>query len=49
VENPGRGRVSRADVAGVIAAVLADDSTIGRTIPFGNGGTPIAEAVAAGS
>jgi uncharacterized protein YbjT (DUF2867 family) len=47
VANPGDGRVSRADVAAVVAAVLADDSTIGRTIPFGNGGTPIAEAVAA--
>jgi uncharacterized protein YbjT (DUF2867 family) len=47
VTNPGRGRVSRADVAAVAAAVLADDSTIGRTIPFGNGETPIAEAVAA--
>ncbi|GHH76178.1 SDR family oxidoreductase [Promicromonospora soli] len=47
VANPGDGRVSRADVAGVIAAVLADDSTVGRTIAFGNGGTPIAEAIAA--
>jgi uncharacterized protein YbjT (DUF2867 family) len=47
VTNPGRGRVSRADVAAVVAAVLVDDSTIGRTIPFGNGETPIAEAVAA--
>jgi hypothetical protein len=28
--------------------VLADDSTVGQTIPFGNGGTPIAEAVAGG-
>ena len=45
VVNPGDGRVSRADVAAVAAAVLADDSTVGRTIPFGNGGTPIAEAV----
>jgi uncharacterized protein YbjT (DUF2867 family) len=47
VANPGNGRVSRADVAGVIAAVLADDSTVGRTIAFGNGGTPIAEAITA--
>jgi uncharacterized protein YbjT (DUF2867 family) len=45
VVNPGDGRVSRADVAAVAAAVLADDSTVGQTIPFGNGGTPIAEAV----
>jgi uncharacterized protein YbjT (DUF2867 family) len=46
VVNPGDGRVSRADVAAVAAAVLADDSTVGRTIPFGNGQTPIAQAVA---
>ncbi|GAB2468955.1 SDR family oxidoreductase [Promicromonospora xylanilytica] len=46
VVDPGDGRVSRADVAAVAAAVLADDSTVGRTIPFGNGRTPIAEAVA---
>ncbi|MFD5599385.1 SDR family oxidoreductase [Leucobacter sp. NPDC058333] len=37
--------VSRADVAATIAAVLADDSTIGRTIRFNTGSTPIAEAV----
>lgn len=42
------GSVSRADVAAVIAAVLADDSTIGRTIRFNSGSTPIAQAVAAG-
>jgi uncharacterized protein YbjT (DUF2867 family) len=48
VVNPGDGRVSRADVAAVAAAVLTDDSTVGQTIPFGNGGTPIAEAVAGG-
>ncbi|WP_369369792.1 SDR family oxidoreductase [Promicromonospora sp. Populi] len=47
VAEPGDGRVSRADVAAVAAAVLADDSTIGRTIEFGNGTTPIADAVAA--
>lgn len=40
------GEVSREDTALVVAAVLADDSTIGRTIEFNNGGTPIAEAVA---
>ncbi len=39
--------VSRADVALVVAAVLAIDSTIGRTIEFNNGETPIAEALAA--
>jgi uncharacterized protein YbjT (DUF2867 family) len=55
--DPGTGRIDvdaedsesvpRADVAAVIAAVLADDGTIGRTIRFNSGGTPIAEAVAA--
>ena len=42
-----KGKVSRADVALVAAAVLADDSTIGRTIEFNNGDTPIAEAIRA--
>jgi uncharacterized protein YbjT (DUF2867 family) len=42
----GKGQVSRADVALVIAAVLADDSTIRRTIDFNNGDMPIAEALA---
>lgn len=38
VINPaGRGAVSRADVAAVIAATLDDDTTIRRTIRFGNG------------
>jgi len=41
----GRGRVSRGDVAAVVAAVLADDSTIRRTIRFGNGHIPIAQAI----
>jgi uncharacterized protein YbjT (DUF2867 family) len=40
------GRVTRADVAAVIAAVLRDESTIRRTIAFNNGATPIAEALA---
>lgn len=39
------GKVSREDVAQVIAAALADPSTIGRTIEFNNGDTPIAEAI----
>lgn len=39
------GKVSREDVALVAAAVLADDSTIERTIEFNNGDTPIAEAI----
>ncbi|OBK45933.1 SDR family oxidoreductase [Mycobacterium sp. 1081908.1] len=47
----GKGEVSRADVALAIAAALADDSTIGRTIEFNNGpdgnGVPIADALAA--
>lgn len=46
VADPGEGRVSRADVAAVAAAALAEPATIGRTIPFGNGSTPIAEAIA---
>jgi uncharacterized protein YbjT (DUF2867 family) len=39
--------VTRADVAAVVAAALHDDSTVGRTIGFRNGATPIAEAIAA--
>jgi uncharacterized protein YbjT (DUF2867 family) len=42
----GKGEVSRADVAVVVAAALHDDSTIGRTIDFNNGDVPIAEALA---
>lgn len=42
----GRGEVSRADVASVAAAALADDSTIRRTIDFNNGDVPIAVALA---
>lgn len=38
--------VPRADVAAVIAATLADPSTVGRTIRFNAGGTPIAQAIA---
>jgi uncharacterized protein YbjT (DUF2867 family) len=41
-----KGEVSRADVAQVIAAALADDSTIRRTIEFNNGDVPIADALA---
>ena len=37
--------VSRADVAAVAAAVLADDATVGRVIPFNTGSTPISEAL----
>lgn len=42
----GRGEVSRADVAAVIAAVIADDTTIGRTLRFGAGDEHIGHAVA---
>jgi uncharacterized protein YbjT (DUF2867 family) len=42
----GKGEVSRADVASVVAAALAENSTIGRTIDFNNGDIPIAEALA---
>lgn len=42
----GKGEVSRADVASVAAAALADDSTIRRTIDFNNGDVPIAQALA---
>jgi uncharacterized protein YbjT (DUF2867 family) len=39
------GSVSRADVAAVIAATIADPATIGRTIRFNSGDTPIADAL----
>ncbi|GAA0490323.1 NAD-dependent dehydratase [Paractinoplanes deccanensis] len=39
------GSVSRADVAAVVAAVLGEPGTAGRTINFNNGATPIAEAI----
>lgn len=38
--------VSRADVAAVIAAVLSDVATAGRTIRFNSGDAPIADALA---
>jgi uncharacterized protein YbjT (DUF2867 family) len=38
-------KVSREDVAQVIAAALADPSTVGRTIEFNNGDAPIADAI----
>lgn len=41
------GSVSRADVAAVIAAVLADPTTIGKTIRFNSGEVEIARAVTA--
>ncbi|GAA1122770.1 SDR family oxidoreductase [Microbacterium natoriense] len=49
IDPDGRGAVSRADVAAVIAETLSDMSTIGRTIRFGNGtpgaSVPIVEAL----
>lgn len=42
------GTVTRGDVAAVIAAALADRSTIGRIYEFNNGDTPIAEALRQG-
>lgn len=41
-----KGSVSRADVAHVVAAALANDLTIGRTIEFNNGDVPITVALA---
>ena len=50
IDPDGRGEVSRADVAAVIAAALTEPCTIGRTLRFGNGtaqtALPIAEALA---
>jgi uncharacterized protein YbjT (DUF2867 family) len=37
--------VSRADVAAVVAATLAENATIGRTIRFNSGDVPIPEAI----
>jgi uncharacterized protein YbjT (DUF2867 family) len=42
---PGESTASRANVARVIDAVLADASTIRKAIPFTDGQTPIAEAI----
>ncbi len=42
----GRGEVSRADVASVIAAALQEPCTIGRTIRFGNGADSSSESIA---
>lgn len=39
------GQVPRKDVAAVAAAVLAEPSTIGKTIDFNTGPTPIADAI----
>ncbi|MEV7691736.1 SDR family oxidoreductase [Microbacterium sp. NPDC089189] len=44
-EPEGSAEVSRADVGAVIAQALAQPATIGRTIRFSAGSTPIAEAL----
>ncbi|MEN3120921.1 MULTISPECIES: SDR family oxidoreductase [Janibacter] len=41
----GGGKVSRGNVARVVAATLADSGTVRRTIEFHDGATPIAEAL----
>lgn len=43
--SPAASSVTRADVAAMAAAVFAQPDTVGRTIPFNNGDTPIAEAL----
>ncbi|MEH3140222.1 MAG: NAD(P)H-binding protein [Mycobacterium kyogaense] len=44
-EKTGRGKISRADVAAVIVAVLDDPRTTGRTFELITGDTPIPEAL----
>ncbi|WP_238006887.1 SDR family oxidoreductase [Dactylosporangium sp. AC04546] len=44
-EGAANGTVTRADVAATIVATLHDPATIGRTIRFNNGPTPIPEAL----
>jgi uncharacterized protein YbjT (DUF2867 family) len=46
-EDVGRGSVSRDDVAAVLAAVLDEPATVGRTLTLVEGETPIDEAVRA--
>lgn len=45
IDAPDRGRVSRGDVAAVIAAALRQPLTIGRTIRFGNGTAASSEPI----
>lgn len=45
VGREGSGQVSRANVAAVIAATIAEDATVRRTIEFHDGDTPIADAL----
>ncbi|UQI43059.1 NAD(P)H-binding protein [Streptomyces sp. HU2014] len=44
-ESTGRGEVTRDDVAAVLAALLAEPGTAGRTLELVGGDTPVAEAV----
>lgn len=46
IDPQGPGAVPRADVAAVVAASIADDSTIARTIRFGGGDEVIGHAIA---
>ena len=46
IDPEGQGAVPRADVAAAVAAAIADDSTIARTIRFGGGDEAIGHAVA---
>ncbi len=46
IDPEGRGAVSRADVAAVIAASLQEPCTVGRTIRFGNGDADSADPIA---
>lgn len=46
LDPPGGGAVPRGDVAAAIAAAIADDSTIARTIRFGAGAEVIGHAIA---
>jgi uncharacterized protein YbjT (DUF2867 family) len=46
-ESMPRGRITRDDVAAVLAAVLDSPNTIGRTVDLIGGDTPVAEAVEA--
>jgi len=46
LDPPGNGAVPRADVAEVIAATIAEDATIARTIRFGGGDEVIGHAIA---
>ncbi|MCC2031958.1 SDR family oxidoreductase [Microbacterium allomyrinae] len=46
VDPDGSGAVPRADVATVVVATIADDTTIGRTIRFGSGDEFIGHAIA---